>query len=90
MGTDHKLSDFEKASGKIEVACLECGHEWPTTVTTLRNSSCKPCGYKRNAAKRLRQRPPEFIEEIGLECAILQFLLMFHLIHSMKLNQTSF
>jgi len=56
------LSDFEKASGKIQVACLECGHEWTTSVTTLRNSSCKPCGYKRNAAKRLRP-----IEEIITE-----------------------
>ena len=41
---------------------MECGHEWPTTVTTLRNSSCKPCGYKRNAAKRLRP-----VEEIITE-----------------------
>lgn len=56
------LSDFEKASGKIQVACLECGHEWSTTVTTLRNSSCKPCGYKKNAAKRLRP-----VEEIITE-----------------------
>ena len=41
------LSEFEKASGRIEVSCLECSHVWSTTVTTLRNSSCKPCGYRK-------------------------------------------
>ena len=30
------LSEFEKASGRIEVSCLECSHVWSTTVTKLR------------------------------------------------------
>ena len=56
------LSAFEKASGKINVACIKCGYQWTTNVTTLRKSSCKPCGYKRNAFKRLRP-----IKEIVVE-----------------------
>lgn len=48
------LSEFQAASKKIKVRCKDCGHEWSSTVTLLRNSSCKPCSYKRNSAKRLR------------------------------------